>query len=88
MNVEEIQNFLDKKTSSPSDHIRITFKKRDTIHGLFIRDHKDYAELKSKNFWRIVTSSRLDDYKKSKDIAHARIFHGSEFQRLAISKEN
>lgn len=87
MNIEDIQKFLDTKTSSGSTYVRIAFKKRDAIDGMFIRDYKDYTELKAKNFWRIVPRSQFTAYKKSKDVNLARIFSGSDFSRLTVAKE-
>ena len=88
MNVEEIQNFLDKKTTVENQYVKITFKKRDAICGLFVRGHGDYTDLKSKNFWRIVPQSQFDAYKKSANINLAKIFCGTEFTRLAVQKES
>jgi hypothetical protein len=87
MNIEEIEKFLDKKTSEEHQYVKISFKKRDAIYGLFIKD-KDYTYLKSKNFWRIVTRTHLDEYTKSKNTTLARIFSGFEFSRLTLQKEN
>ena len=87
MNIEEIEKFLDKKTTAQGNYIKITFKKRDSINGLFVKD-KDYAHLKSKNFWRIVTHSHLDEFRKSGNISLAKIFSGSEFSRLSLYKES
>jgi hypothetical protein len=81
MNSEEIQSFLSKQTPSTESYVRIDFKKRDPIYGLFIQD-KDFNELKSKNFWRIVTRSHFDSFRKSKDTNLARIFNGAEFSKL------
>jgi hypothetical protein len=87
MNIEEIEKFLDKKISEEYQYVKISFKKRDAVYGLFIKD-RDYAYLKSKNFWRIVTRTHLDEYYKSKNMTLARIFSGSEFSRLTLQKEN
>jgi hypothetical protein len=87
MNIEDIQKFLDNKTSSGNEHVKITFKKRDAIYGLFVRDNKDYGELRAKNFWRIVPKSQFDAYQRSRNVGLAKIFSGSEFSRLTISKE-
>jgi hypothetical protein len=38
--------------------------------------------LKKKNFWRVVTATRIEEYRQSKDINLSRIFNGSEFTRL------
>ena len=87
MNIDEIENFLDKKLSGKSDYVKISFKKRDDIFGLFIKDN-DYNYLKSKNFWRIVTPTHFDDYNKSKNTNLAKIFNGSEFSRLTLYKDS
>jgi len=83
MNTEEIQKFLETKTSSDKSYVKIDFKKRDSIYGLFVRDG-DYQDLKSKNFWRIVTRKYFDEYSKSKNSNLAKIFNGSEFSRLSL----
>jgi hypothetical protein len=62
--------------------IQIHFKQRSTITGLFIQGN-DYQELRSKNFWRIVTSTNIEQWKKTKDMNLARIFNGMEFTRLS-----
>jgi hypothetical protein len=87
MNIEDIQKFLDNKTSASNEYVKITFKKRDAIYGLFVRDNKDYTELKSKNFWRIVPKSQFDAYQQSRNVSLAKIFSGSEFSRLTLNKE-
>lgn len=88
MNTEEIEKFLETKASGDEDYVKIIFKKRDSIYGLFVRGHHDYSDLKSKNFWRIVPRSQFDAYRKSKDVNLARIFNGSEFTRLSPYQES
>lgn len=88
MNTEDIEKFLDGKLSGNEDYVKITFKKRDAIFGLFVRGHVDYSDLKSKNFWRIVPRSQFDAYRQSKNVNLAKIFSGSEFMRLAIYKDS
>jgi len=88
MNIEEIQKFLDNKTTVENNYVKITFKKRDAIYGLFVKNHNDYTDLKSKNFWRIVPQSQFDAYKKSENINLAKIFCGAEFSRLTIYKDS
>lgn len=83
MNTEEIEKFLDTKTSVQNNYVKIDFKKRDSIYGLFVKD-KDYTDLKSKNFWRIVTRTHFDEYNKSKNVNLAKIFSGSEFSKLTL----
>lgn len=86
MNIENIQKFLDTKTSPKQEYVNISFKKRNTICGLFVKGHKDYSDLKSKNFWRIVPESQFTAYQKSGDIQLAKIFSGAEFSRLTLAK--
>ena len=86
MNPEDIQKFLDSKTSPKQEYVNISFKKRNTICGLFVRGHRDYTDLKSKNFWRIVPESQFASYQKSGDIQLAKIFCGAEFSRLSLAK--
>lgn len=88
MNIEEIQRFLDKKIAVENDYVKISFKKREAIYGLFIKDHKDYVELKAKNFWRIVPRSQFDAYRVSGDVNMARIFSGFEFSRLTLYRDS
>ncbi len=86
MNSEEIEKFLNKKTTLEENYVKISFKKRDSIFGLFLRE-KDFGDLKSKNFWRIVPQSRLSEYNQSKNARLARIYCGIEFTRLTPYKE-
>ena len=86
MNSEEIEKFLTEKTTASEIYVKIDFKKRDTIYGLFVKD-KDYGDLKSKNFWRIVTRTHFDEYSKSKNVNLAKIFNGAEFSRLSLLSE-
>jgi hypothetical protein len=85
MHIEDIQKFLDKKTDTKNEYVKISFKKRPSIQGLFIREHRDYDHLKSKNFWRIVPESQFDSYQQSKDVNLAKIFCGTDFSRLTLS---
>ena len=87
MNIEDIEKFVEKKIASETDYVKISFKQRDSIYGLFLRD-ADYAYLKAKNFWRIVPQSQLDAYKNSKNPNLAKIFNGAEFSRLATYQES
>lgn len=87
MSNEEIAKFLDTKTSEKNNYVKIDFKKRDSIYGLFIKD-KDYSDLKSKNFWRIVTRQHFDEYSKSKNTGLAKIFNGIEFSKLSLLNDD
>ena len=81
MTNEAIIKYNETKNHSEST-LNIHFKTRSTRAGLFIKGN-DYDELKSKNFWRIVTSSNIEVWKKTKDMNLARIFNGMEFTRLS-----
>lgn len=87
MNSEDIENFLNRHASLESECVQIKFRQRDSIYGLFLKDN-DYADLKKKNFWRIVPGAKLDAYKSSKDANLARIYNGAEFSKLTTYKES
>lgn len=80
MTNEQIEKFVLVKHLDKSA-VNINFKTRQAITGMFIKT-ADYAELKSKNLWRIVNGASIEEYNKSKDINLCRIFNGSEFTRL------
>ncbi|MEI6950219.1 short-chain dehydrogenase [Paraflavisolibacter sp. H34] len=86
MNIEEIEQFLSREETPGSFCIKISFKKRDAVYGLFVKDN-DYNHLKSKNLWRIVTRTHFDQWHKTKDINLAKIFSGSDFSRLLLYKD-
>jgi hypothetical protein len=87
MNTEQIQKFLAQKINGNENYVKIDFKTRDSIYGLFITHTQDYQDLRTKNFWRIVTRKHFDNYNKSKSLEYARIFNGSEFTRLSLLTE-
>ncbi len=87
MSSEDIEKFLDKKLLPDNNYVKIDFKKRDSIYGLFIRD-EDFKDLKNKNFWRIVTRQHFDEYNKSKNSNLAKIFCGVEFTRLTLYNDS
>jgi hypothetical protein len=68
--------------SSPDKLVNIHFKQRSTITGLFIKTN-DYDNLKSKNLWRIVTKTHVDEWRRTKDLNLCRIFNGTDFTRLS-----
>lgn len=88
MNIEEIQKFLDAKTTEDNYYVRINFRKRNPIYGIFVRDNNDYSYLRSKNLWRIVPRNQFLEWNKSNDVGLAKIFNGTEFSRLTIAKES
>ena len=81
MTSESILRFVATKDHTDKA-LSIHFKQRSTITGLFIKGN-DFEELSSKNFWRIVTNSNIEVWKKTKDMSLARIFNGMEFTRLS-----
>ena len=82
MTTEQIEKFLGSSHINIQQPVKITFKTRKPLEGVFIKTN-DYAHLKSKNFWRIVTGASVNDYKTSKDTSLARIFNGAEITKLA-----
>jgi hypothetical protein len=75
-----IQKFLEKNNKK-NNSVNIHFKQRSTVKGVFIQT-ADYEELKSKNFWRIVTETNGEEWKRTGNENLARIFNGAEFTRL------
>jgi hypothetical protein len=62
--------------------VKIDFKTRQSIIGLFLKAN-DYDELKSKNFWRIVSETHISKWQQSQDNNLAKIFNGAEITRLS-----
>ena len=83
MHIEEIEKFLEKQKAAKGHQVKIDFKKRNTLYGMFLKTD-DYAELKSKNLWRIVVEPRIKEYLASKDLNLARIFNGTEITKLGM----
>ncbi|ULQ57182.1 short-chain dehydrogenase [Flavihumibacter rivuli] len=79
----QIEKFLDEKAGS-GQPIRITLKSRKPFLGIFIKTN-DFGELKSKNFWRIVSEGNIENYLKNKDNNLARIFAGSDITKLSLN---
>jgi hypothetical protein len=82
MTIEQIEKFMANNKEVAEEPAKIFFKTRSTVEGLFIKT-ADFHELKRKNFWRIVSSTNLENYKRSKDTNLSRIFNGAEFTRLS-----
>jgi len=80
MTSEMIEKFIDNKNRKDIA-VNIHFKERSTVTGVFIR-LSDYSELKTKNFWRIVSHGKIEEWKKTKNMDLARIFNGLSFTRL------
>lgn len=83
MTNEQIEKFFSSVVDIDSQ-IRISFKTRNSIVGIFIQT-PDFDELKSKNFWRIVSKANFDQWKKSKDYSLCRMFNGAEFTKLSVA---
>jgi uncharacterized membrane protein YheB (UPF0754 family) len=81
MTNDVIDKFI-KSKSQKNAKVTIYFKQRATVKGVFIQT-KDYEELKSKNFWRIVSELKVEEWEKTKDNSLARIYNGAEFTRLS-----
>ena len=77
MTIEQIERFVDTDTDRFS---KIVLKAR-IVEGVFIKA-PDFLELKKKNFWRIVTISKMEDYRQSKDLNLSRIFNGQDFIKI------
>lgn len=83
MNSEEIQKFLNANKLPDTKCLKINFKKRNPVYGVFVQ-YKDAEELQTKNFWRIVTLTHYKEWQNTKDINLSRIFHGSDFTKLIV----
>ena len=81
MTIEQIERFI---VTGPGSSFSRIFLKARTVEGIFIKA-PDFLELKKKNFWRIVTVNKLQEYQRSKDINLSRIFNGQEFVKLAAN---
>jgi hypothetical protein len=83
MTAEQIEKFF--STDIRRDAlIRISFKTRNSVTGIFIQT-PDFNELKSKNFWRIVSEANFEKWQKTKDFSLCRMFNGTEFTKLAVA---
>jgi hypothetical protein len=84
MTPEMIEKFVENRNRKDAA-VNIHFKERSTVTGLFIQA-TDYQELKSKNFWRIVSSTYLNEWKQTRNVNLARIYNGISFTRLSDEK--
>jgi hypothetical protein len=78
MTIEQVERFID----IDSNRFKRIFLKARTVEGVFIKA-PDFLELKKKNFWRIVTVSKMEEYGQSKDLNLSRIFNGQEFVKIS-----
>jgi hypothetical protein len=84
MNIEKIADFVSKNATGKDRFIRIDFKNRAAVYAHFITESRDYQDLSSKNFWRVVTDKQFESYAQSKSLNFARIYHGSDFTKLSM----
>lgn len=78
MTIEQIERFI----GTEPDCLSRIFLKARTVEGIFIKA-PDFYDLKKKNFWRIVTANKVEEYQQSKDLSLSRIFNGQEFSKIA-----
>ncbi len=84
MTNDQIEKFLSTQHLDTSN-VQISFKTRKPVMGVFIKT-KDYSELKSKNFWRVVGEAFIEQYKQSHDVGLGRIYNGTEFTKLGLQR--
>jgi len=84
MTNEQIDAFL-QKNQYDRVPVKVSFKTRNSFTGIFIKAN-DYEDLKTKNFWRIVSESNVKKYMTSKDNSLARIYSGTEITKLASAE--
>jgi len=78
MTIEQIERFIG---TGPDGFSKVVLKAR-IVEGIFIKA-PDFLELKKKNFWRIVTVNKMEEYRQSKDLNLSRIYNGQEFIKIA-----
>ncbi|MBC7850986.1 MAG: short-chain dehydrogenase [Chitinophagaceae bacterium] len=81
-----IEKFLDSKKDKELP-VNIHFKERNMVSGLFIYG-SDYNELKSKNFWRIVSKMHMNEWLQTKNGNLAKIYNGISFTKLTEDKHS
>lgn len=84
MDIASIEKFLDTNAKS-TKVVNVHFKDRSTVTGIFV-SLKDYGELKTKNFWRLVSAKNVEQWKRTRDVELSRLFNGAAFTRLSIAK--
>lgn len=80
MTNDVIEKFIESKEALGRP-VNISFRQRNAIMGLFIQ-WRDYEEMKTKNFWRIVPESKMQEWEKTKDPSLAKLFSGNDFTKL------
>lgn len=82
MTITQIDTFINK-IEFERQAVKISLKSREPFIGFFISS-KDYEDLKSKNFWRIIGQNKISDYMSSKNANLSRIFSGTEITNLKV----
>ena len=80
MTNDVIEKIVEAKENN-GRQVNISFKQRNAINGLFIQ-WKDYEEMKTKNFWRIVPKGKIEEWKKTNDSSLAKLFSGNDFTKI------
>ncbi len=83
MTNEQIENFLVPNNHLSKTPIRISFKNRNNIVGVFI-DSPEFKDLRAKNFWRVVQEKDLKRFLEKKEMKLVKIFNGAEFTKLVV----
>ena len=84
MTNDQIENFLNQVDFNKSK-VQINFRSRNSMVGIFLKT-TDFIELKSKNLWRIVNETKIDEFLSVNDESVARIFNGVEITKLSLQK--
>ncbi|NML21192.1 short-chain dehydrogenase [Pseudoflavitalea sp. G-6-1-2] len=82
MTITQIDAFV-RKVESENLAVKISLKSREPFIGIFVVS-KDYEDLKSKNFWRIIGQKNIQNYQTSKDVNLSRIYSGTEITSLKL----
>ncbi|HTJ14592.1 MAG TPA: hypothetical protein VL547_21280 [Dinghuibacter sp.] len=82
MTIQQIEKFLDAHPEGAFVSVTISFRTRKDVEGVFIPS-PEFEDLKKKNLWRVVMSTHLDDYNRTKSLSHARVFNGLDFSKIS-----
>jgi hypothetical protein len=83
MTIERIERFVKDHLNLPH-YIDVHMKGKSLEPVMFIAGG-DYEELKEKNFWRVVSASKAEQWEKTKDYKLVRIYSGTLFTSLGKS---
>jgi hypothetical protein len=84
MTNDQIEKYIGQKTRK-NNPVSIHFKDRQPVSGIFV-ESVDFAELKSKNLWRFVSSKNMNEWQETHNQNLSRIFNGISFTRLSDEK--